>query len=301
MFRLPEYIVTLDKTIVKDSSNAAGHLYGAAAMYAALAVVSIVSLSRKKSVTQMFQKPCEESIPLLGGSVDDDDDDDEARDGPRKVVSVDGGLTLQRGKPTRLSGKESMKCTHKLRALHEAILVGVGTVIADNPSLTTRLVPGSNPKPIVLDSRLRIPLDAKLLTSESCDRPIVITASAKEDSRTTLVERRKKIESLRKAGATVIECPTSVETGRIDLEAAMALISRSYESIMVEGGARVLTSFLESSRSLADEVVITIAPCLLIGGLKYAAEPGTRPRQLFPSATEFYHIGNDVVMCGSLS
>ena len=72
------------------------------------------------------------------------------------------------GERLRLSGSESMKYTHELRALNHGILVGVNTVVlADDPSLTVRLCPGNNPKPVILDSNLK-PTTCKLLVNEQC-------------------------------------------------------------------------------------------------------------------------------------
>src|SRR5512145_1236608 len=82
--------------------------------------------------------------------------------------SLDGCLTIQRGFPQALSGQASLALTHELRSAHDALLVGIGTVLADNPRLTVRLVEGKNPQPIVADSRLRLPLSANLL----CQHPL---------------------------------------------------------------------------------------------------------------------------------
>jgi len=70
--------------------------------------------------------------------------------------SIDGCLAAQRGQPTALSGPASARLTHQLRAAHDAMLVGVGTVLADNPHLTVRHVAGRSPQPVILDSRLLI-------------------------------------------------------------------------------------------------------------------------------------------------
>src|SRR5512133_2370683 len=78
--------------------------------------------------------------------------------------SLDGSLAAQRGTPLALSGPQSMELTHRLRAAQDAILVGIGTVLSDNPRLTVRLVEGSQPQPVILDSHLRFPLNANLLT-----------------------------------------------------------------------------------------------------------------------------------------
>ena len=77
--------------------------------------------------------------------------------------SLDGCIVAQPGQPLALSGAQSLILTHKLRAAHDAILVGIGTVLADNPRLDVRLAPGPDPQPVVVDSRLRFPLNANLL------------------------------------------------------------------------------------------------------------------------------------------
>lgn len=218
--------------------------------------------------------------------------------------SLDGSISTRRGVPTRLSGHASMVLTHKLRALHHAILVGVGTVLADDPSLTVRLVPGTNPQPVILDTHLRCPLDSKLLSSSRCKRPIIITTdfslrgcSRRGDdwvSNEALKkkERRCRLES---AGAKVWTCK-STASGRIDLQAALALLSH-YDSLMVEGGARILNSFFQNSHTLSvDEVLITLAPCL-IGGLNYL-EPNM-PFRLDLENPLIGILGKDTVISGS--
>ena len=120
--------------------------------------------------------------------------------------SLDGSIATVNRQQMQLSGEESMQLTHRLRALNRSILVGIGTVLADNPSLTTRLVVGDSPQPIILD-----------------------------------------------------------DNGWIDLGALMAeLAERQIDSLMVEGGARVITSFIRWR--LADLFVVTVAP-KLVGGL----------------------------------
>src|SRR5687768_4642967 len=76
--------------------------------------------------------------------------------------TLDGSLALP-GRQLIISSPESMKMTHELRAAHDGLLVGIGTVLIDDPRLTVRLADGRNPQPVVLDSRLRMPLTANLL------------------------------------------------------------------------------------------------------------------------------------------
>ncbi|MEZ4635790.1 MAG: dihydrofolate reductase family protein [Caldilineaceae bacterium] len=77
--------------------------------------------------------------------------------------SLDGSITAQPGQPFAISSAESLQWTHSLRAAHDAILVGIGAVLADDPSLTVRFAQGQNPQPVVVDSHLRLPTDAQLL------------------------------------------------------------------------------------------------------------------------------------------
>ncbi|MFH1381653.1 MAG: RibD family protein [Chloroflexota bacterium] len=174
--------------------------------------------------------------------------------------SLDGSIAACRGSPLSLSGSESMILTHRLRAAHGAVLVGIGTVLADNPRLNVRLVDGSDPQPIILDSRLRFPLDSSLLSNESLSPWIITTPHA-------LRERQYILEAV---GARVLHMPSEAN-GWVDLNALLkALAASGISSLMVEGGARVITSFLH--RRLVDRLVLTITPTI-VGGLHAVEAP----------------------------
>ncbi len=174
--------------------------------------------------------------------------------------SLDGSIAARRGSPLALSGPESLIMTHKLRAAHDAVLVGIGTVLADNPRLNVRLVDGKDPQPVVLDSRLRIPLDSNLLTNPSLLPWVVTTPQA-------VIERQQVLEA---RGVRVMQMPSDADD-RVDLDASLrALAASGINSVLVEGGARVITSFL--SECLVDQLVLTIAPTI-IGGLRGVEEP----------------------------
>jgi riboflavin-specific deaminase-like protein len=199
--------------------------------------------------------------------------------------SLDGCLAEQRGRPTPLSGPQSSRLTHQLRASHDAILVGVGTVIADNPQLTVRHVKGGNPQPVVLDSHLRIPIQSSLVQREQ--QPVWIATTPAADS-----ERRFGLESV---GARLLVLPAD-ESGRVSLVSLLeTLDANGVTSLMVEGGARVITSFLV--QGLADWVAITIAPVLL-GGLPAVEETLPEPIRLKESYSE--QLGEDLVVFGRL-
>lgn len=169
--------------------------------------------------------------------------------------SVDGCIAARLGQPLALSGHQALVLTHQLRAAHEAILIGIGTVLADNPRLTVRLARGRNPQPIIADSRLRFPADAKLL--QQADRATWIATSQQADG-----QRQEVLEA---AGARVLRLPTNAR-GQVALAALLRRLGQlGINSLMVEGGTRIITSFL--SDRLVDSVVVTIAP-RLIGGLR---------------------------------
>jgi riboflavin-specific deaminase-like protein len=200
--------------------------------------------------------------------------------------SLDGCLAARRGQPTALSGSEAMRLTHQLRAAHDAILVGVGTVLSDNPRLTVRMAPGRNPQPVILDSRLRTPPDAYLITQHPS--PAWIATS----ERAPLARRSAQ----RAAGTRLLLLPGDAQ-GHVHLPTLLERLAESgIRSLMVEGGAQVLTSFLE--QGLADWAAITIAPVLL-GGLHSVQRnlPGlTRLSQVHHE-----HCGEDLVVFGTFT
>ncbi|KAL3668717.1 hypothetical protein V7S43_006012 [Phytophthora oleae] len=184
--------------------------------------------------------------------------------------SIDGSLTAERGKPTLLSGPASMKMTHILRTVHDGIMVGVGTIIADNPSLNARLAEGKNPRPIVIDTNLRCPTDIKLFTLPTCENPILLCARGLQDPGEDLLET-----VIEKLGARVIECETTQgEDGcaHVHLRDAFRVLKEiGINSVMVEGGSAILTSCLQEAaqRPLINLVVVTIAPTFVSHGASH--------------------------------
>jgi|MDSW01.2.fsa_nt_gb GTP cyclohydrolase II len=167
--------------------------------------------------------------------------------------SLDGSLTRTPGSPTRISSDDALTFTHRLRAAHEAILVGVGTVLSDNPRLNVRRVEGPNPRPIVMDSRLRTPLDANLFSSHP-EPWIATTGHAPKD----------KIRAFEDRGVCVIEIE-ALPNGWVNPASLQTVLQdRGVKTLMVEGGAHILTSFLQ--HRLADYLIATVS-MQLIGGL----------------------------------
>lgn len=162
------------------------------------------------------------------------------------AMSADGKIATKDRKQTAISNDYDMKRVHELRNSADAILVGIGTVLADDPRLTVKAKYVHNPrKPIrvVLDSKGRTPQDAKVLDGEA--RTIIVTTK----------ESTKEF-----ANADVLRCGS----GRVDLEELLvALEASGVRVLLVEGGSEVIWSFLKSR--LADEVNIFIGS-VVIGG-----------------------------------
>ncbi len=198
--------------------------------------------------------------------------------------SWDGSITLYSGASMALSGEQSALLTHQLRSRHDGILVGIGTVISDDPRLNVRLCEGRDPQPIVLDAQLRMPAPAKLchLPAKRC---WVITSSEAE------LPDTMQLDVIRLAGDS---------QGRVCLhEALLALKHRGIHSLMVEGGAGVISSFLRLK--LVDAIVLTVAP-RLVGGYKAVTDLGfaslTELPEISPMFTE--KLGKDLIMWGDV-
>jgi diaminohydroxyphosphoribosylaminopyrimidine deaminase / 5-amino-6-(5-phosphoribosylamino)uracil reductase len=178
----------------------------------------------------------------------------------KAAATADGKVATWRGESKWVTGKDARHEGHRLRDSHDAILVGVGTALADDPELTVRgLKGGRDPLRVVLDSSLRLPTGAALLKARGTGhgraraRVIVATTRAAPPVR----ERRLQV-----AGAEVWRLPA--RGGRIDLQAlARRLAAERVTSVLVEGGPTVHGSFLEAG--LADEVRLFLAPSV-VGG-----------------------------------
>jgi 3,4-dihydroxy 2-butanone 4-phosphate synthase/GTP cyclohydrolase II len=164
--------------------------------------------------------------------------------------SLDGSIAAYPGAPLAISAPASLEITHQLRARHQAILIGIGTLLADDPRLNVRLVPGENPQPVVLDNQLRTPPDSRML--KGAKRPWIMASRRSPP-------RREK--ALIKAGARVFH-PSPDKVALADV--LEVLRREGIGSVMVEGGAQVITAFLQAC--LVDLIVVTISP-MLVGGM----------------------------------
>lgn len=173
----------------------------------------------------------------------------------KTAMSLDGKIATATGESQWITSPESRHFVHKIRDEVDAILVGIGTVISDDPALTTRLTDkeGKDATRIILDSHGRTPTDAKVINSESeADVIIAVTPNAPN----------KNIAALKEAGAEVLVIPE--KDGQVCFKSLMTLLGdRGITSVLVEGGGKVNASALASG--VVDKLMCFIAP-KLIGG-----------------------------------
>ena len=215
------------------------------------------------------------------------------RDMDRPAVTVsyaqtlDGRLASVNGSSRWISSPESLHFTHALRSEHDAIMVGAGTAGKDDPRLTVRLVPGDNPLRIVVDSTLRTPLTAAVLANGAAEGTVLAV------TRRAPADRCKRARSL---GATVLSLPDDPE-GRVDLSVLLAkLHARGVSSVMVEGGAKLITSFL--CNRLVDRLAVCIAPKILGSGIEAVGDLGIceLDDSLTLTDVSFILYGSDIIL-----
>lgn len=176
--------------------------------------------------------------------------------------TLDGRLATRGGSSQWIGGPESLRFAHGLRAAHRAIMVGVGTVLADDPRLTVRLVPGADPLRVVVDCALRTPPGAAVLR-DGAARGTLLACRADADPR--------RAAAMRALGAEVLPLPAG--QGGVDLALLLAhLAERGVPSLMVEGGARLITSLLRGR--LADRLAVCVAPKILGAGISAVGDLG---------------------------
>ncbi len=167
----------------------------------------------------------------------------------KSAISMDGKVATKTGDSKWVTGPEARQDVHALRHQHDAILVGVGTVEKDNPSLTTRYGEGLSPVRVILDRLLRLPSSAKLLHDDSVETWIITTEKAKNETNRTFASHVKVL---------------ALQGESLEIEEILRLLGdRGITSVLVEGGPTVNGSFLESGAF--QKVVTYIAP-KLIGG-----------------------------------
>lgn len=208
----------------------------------------------------------------------------------KAAMTLDGKIATEKGESQWITGEEARLHGHALRDTYDAILVGIGTVKADNPSLTCRLPRGvgRDPVRIIVDSRLSISLEARVLNSDSPARTIIAVTSKVSPERIRLLEKKAEIIKVNDGLA-------------VSLPALLKILGQmGISSILVEGGGQINGSFLREN--LVDKYYFYLAPRIVGGeeapgafrgkGLPYLSEA----REL--TDVDILHLGKDILITG---
>ncbi|KAI0966856.1 dihydrofolate reductase-like domain-containing protein [Xylaria arbuscula] len=245
------------------------------------------------------------------------------------ATSLDSALALGPGIRTALSGPQSKAMTHYLRSRHDAICVGVGTAIADDPGLNSRLASSNGdegtrdmagtgkdggggdtitthqPRPIIIDPRLRwdFTSQSKVMRLAREGRglaPYIVTLEQEPP--------RQKSEILEDAGGKFIILTAGHgdqgQPGRLDWRDILSAVRQEgLRSIMIEGGGKIINSLLGQEADLVDSVIVTIAPTWLGQGGVTVSPPRTRVDMPVARLTDttWMPLGDDVVLCGKIA
>lgn len=188
----------------------------------------------------------------------------------KSAMSLDGKIATVGGESKWITNETARKDGHVLRATHDCILVGIGTILADNPTLDVRLTTAElkavglensqNPAVVILDNKGRTPIDAKVFTIPN--RKVIIYVSKHC--------KAKHIEALRDAGAEVIQLSVT----KIVIEDVLTNLSNhGYMSLLVEGGSQIIASFIEAK---AVDKIVTYIGSMVIGGVNAKSAVGGR-------------------------
>lgn len=181
--------------------------------------------------------------------------------------TLDGKIATSSGESKWITGEAARREGHKLRDVNDAILVGINTVLNDDPSLTTRISGGRDPIRVIVDSKLRIPLTSKVLTQKSTAKTIIATISGSNP----------KIKKLRDKGAGILQARNA--GGRVDLRDLMKKLGKmDIMSVLIEGGSEINASALRAG--IVDKVIMFVAPMLMTGRDSLCSIGGSAPLKL---------------------
>jgi diaminohydroxyphosphoribosylaminopyrimidine deaminase/5-amino-6-(5-phosphoribosylamino)uracil reductase len=204
------------------------------------------------------------------------------------AASLDGKIATKTGDSKWITSEKTRKLARKLRGDYQAILVGINTVLSDDPHLGVRDSSAHDPLRIVLDSELRTPLDARVLR----DKNVIIVTTEK-----AILSRIKEFEN---RGIVLVTLPTET----IELEQLLdELYTRNIISLFVEGGSKVISSFIDAK--LVDRIYAFYGPVIIGGDGSLPSIGGsgfeTIAESLHVTGIELQQIGQDIFISGNVS
>lgn len=201
--------------------------------------------------------------------------------------TLDGKIATTAGDSKWISGPVSLCFAHRLRSFHDAVLVGADTIIRDDPRLDIRLVKGNNPYKIIVDSRLRTPLNSNILKGRSALTTIITTTSCSSP---------KRIGLYRSKGAMVWVLRKD-PSDQVALSNLLGVLGKEgFRSILVEGGAKIIQSFLK--KRMVNHLFVFIAPKIIGKGVT-AIDISVSPKLLSPNSIysqKLFRSGDDILL-----
>ena len=212
----------------------------------------------------------------------------------KSAMTLEGATASHCGDSRWVSGVESRQLVHELRDRVEAIMVGINTVLNDDPQLTTRLSSGSGRDPlrVIIDSQLRIPTNSKMLHMDSSAGTLIVTACQND-------KKQHELESL---GVEILYCPGT--DGRVDLMSVWRELGRrNVQRLLLEGGATLATAVFAAG--LVDQVMIFIAPKFLVGRPVHSLFSGPGHDKMADAVTltdlRYQQVGHDILITGDIA
>jgi len=206
--------------------------------------------------------------------------------------SIDGKIADRHGYSRWISNSFARKLTHRWRWQSDAVLTGIGTVLQDDPQLTVRHENGPQPRRIVLDSHLRIPLTAKLLTDDHVHRTIVVISTA--------CKEEEKAAYLEQLGAHIWRVSPGKSGSLNMVEVLDRLGGEGIASVLVEGGRRIFSALLEEK--LADRLSCFVAPIILGEGVPafHGLQIGSMSEAITLENLRWKVLGNNGLLTGRI-
>jgi diaminohydroxyphosphoribosylaminopyrimidine deaminase/5-amino-6-(5-phosphoribosylamino)uracil reductase len=198
--------------------------------------------------------------------------------------SLDGRVATESGHSHYINGPEALAHLHRLRALVDAVVIGIGTALADNPQLTVRRVAGPQPARVVIDARGRLPSGAKLLAADGARRLVLAGPGAKPPLPSDI-----EVVALPRADGEI--APSAI---------LAALAERGFRRVLIEGGANTISRFLAAK--CLDRLHVMVAPIILGSGRSsFALPPIERVDEAVLTPMKLHRLGDDVLFDCDLS
>jgi diaminohydroxyphosphoribosylaminopyrimidine deaminase/5-amino-6-(5-phosphoribosylamino)uracil reductase len=211
------------------------------------------------------------------------------------AASLDGKIATSSGDSTWITGAASRALVHSLRSRVDAVMVGIGTVLSDDPQLTARLHPGANKNPlrVIVDSTLRTPLRSRLLATARNVPTIIATTANSPKSRAAAVTQ---------SGAELLTMPA--RNGRVNLKLLMKKLGqRGIASVLIEGGSELSAAALQDG--IVDKVLFFYAPKIIGGINAYPMVGGAGSKKLSRAITikdiRYRKVGDDILVEGYIA